>query len=114
MQILSMSQLLSEMRNNELEYGPLTPILHELLAEYSELVSTAKNASELVAQMAAAHAYMQALLPTLEAKIKLQHGLPDDAHIRVDLELGTFQVGTKKAPEPPSWAEEVLKSTELQ
>lgn len=114
MQILSMSDLLSEMRRGEIEYGPLTLIPDALLAEYEGLVSTAREASELVAQMAAAHAYMQALLPTLQAKIRLHHKLPDDAPIHVDLELGTFQLGTKKAPAPPSWAEEVLKSNELQ
>jgi len=114
MQILSMSDLLSELRQGEIEYGPQTMILPELLEEYEALVSTAREATELVAQMAAAHAYMQAVLPVLQAKIRLQYSLPADTPLHIDLELGTFQIGTKKVqgPKVPDWAEEALKSAD--
>ena len=117
MKILSMEELLSAIKEGDVEYGHSLDIPERLLAEFAEVVSKVRESTDLAAQLAANYAYIQALMPVVQAKLRKCEGVTEDTPVQVDLELGVYKLGTKKArgPTPPEWVEDVLKdNTPLQ
>ena len=111
MQILSMSELLAQLKQDEIEYGQPLDIPSPLIAEFAEVASKVRESTHLAAKLAANYAYIQALMPVVQAKIRKSEGVTEDTPVQVDLELNEYKLGTKKvqAPKPPDWVDDVLK-----